>query len=74
MKRQATKSADRFRVIPFPKPSGAVVFRVVGTRINGSRVRENFKTETEQTTAFNGIRMSVAAVRLGDRIRRTVSM
>jgi len=62
MKRQATKSADRFRVIPFTNPTGAVVFRVVGTRINGSRVRENFKTEAEQTTAFNGIRMSVAAV------------
>ena len=37
----------RFHVIEFINPSGETVFRVAGYKLDGARVRENFKTQEE---------------------------
>ena len=48
-KRQARrgeyKKAGQFKVTEFPNPSGETSWRVTGYRLNGSRVRENFKDQ-----------------------------
>jgi len=41
------KRRERFHVSEFINPSGDVVFRVAGFRRDGSRVRENHRTEAE---------------------------
>ena len=56
MKRDAGKSGksrrrlaakERFHVVEFTNPSGETAFRVTGYKSDGSRVRENFKTQEE---------------------------
>jgi len=56
MKRDAGKSGkskrrlagkERFHVVEFVNPSGEAAFRVTGYKSDGSRVRENFKTQEE---------------------------
>jgi integrase len=44
-KRPAVK--DRFRIVEFTNPSGEVVYRVAGTKPDGGRVRENWRTYAE---------------------------
>jgi site-specific recombinase XerD len=41
---------EQFRLSHFTNPSGQIVWRVSGTKKDGTRVRENFKTELEATT------------------------
>ena len=38
---------DAFKLSHFTNPSGQIVWRVSGTKTDGSRVRQNFKTELE---------------------------
>ena len=33
---------ERFRIGPFTNPSGVVVYRVTGRKLDGTQVRENF--------------------------------
>ena len=40
---------ERFRLQPFTNPSGETVWRVTGTRPDGTRVRENYPTKAEAT-------------------------
>ncbi len=38
---------DRFKIMVFPNPSGQQIWRVQGRKIDGQRVRENFKIQAE---------------------------
>src|SRR5260370_27505348 len=52
-KRAKQKRAKResFRLSHFTNPSGQIVWRVSGTKKDGTRVRQNFKTEVEAVNA-----------------------
>ena len=41
------KPRASFRLIRFVNPSGEVCYRVTGTKVDGTRVRQNYKTEIE---------------------------
>ncbi len=69
------RSAERFRVVPFRNPSGQIVFRVSGRKIDGSRVRENYleegqavgrKQELEVAALNMPITVSLKTTRLTD--------
>src|SRR5687768_12329120 len=34
---------DRYRIVPFVNPSGTVVHRVTGRKLDGTHIRENFR-------------------------------
>ena len=60
-KTKAKRAAkERFHVIHFTNPSGHSVFRVAGYKADGSRVRENYKTQEEAIAAKANLDLEVA--------------
>lgn len=41
------KKIHRFKLTEFPNPAGSLSWRVSGTKLDGSRVRQNFDTKAE---------------------------
>ena len=46
-RRKPSSRKTRFKVIPFINPSGTRVWRVSGCKMDGSRVRENYRDENK---------------------------
>jgi integrase len=63
------ESGAGFRVVPFENPSGEVVFRVEG-RLNGKRIRRNFRSEPLAKAEAERLSIEAAAV---EGSRRVVS-
>ena len=46
-RRRPSSRKSRFKVIPFINPSGARVWQVSGCKLDGTRIRENYRDENE---------------------------
>ena len=69
MKRRARKS--RFTIKEFTNPSGATAYRVAGTKQDGSRVRENFKTYEEAVSRQQELLIEFGNDAVSQRLRMT---
>lgn len=61
MKRDARKNQrGSFLIVEFTNPSGATAWRVTGRKMNGIRVRENFKTHAEAVSRRSELEIEAA--------------
>ncbi len=56
MKAHATKGKERFRVVEFVNPSGALAYRVTGWTLDRQSIRENFPTHGEALHTYGSER------------------